>query len=472
MSEALLSDELARGGIAALAAALRRGETTSRALTAAAIARAEATQPRHNAFVEIFADRALAQAGALDREAAAGRWRGPLHGIPLAHKDCFERPDAVMTVGSAVIEPQPGAALAGALARLTEAGAVDLGRLHLSEMVAGPTGQNPHLGDCRNAWDEARISGGSSSGSAVAVANGSVPGALGSDTGGSIRLPASMNGLFGLKPTYGRVTRAGCFPRAFSLDCVGPMTRTAEDAALMLQALAGPDPRDPTALDLAVPDYAARLADGGAGSRLAVLDEAGECDADVAAAFDTLRRAAAEAFGDVRTRHMPQLPLCYVLGDAVSKTETATLHGAWMAERPERYSQAVFSRTEPGLHLPATRYLEALALRGRVLETVLEESFAGVDVLMLPTTPLMVPTREEADMEAGDRVFGVVSALTRLTRPFSYLGLPVLSIPVGRDRHGMPIGAQLIGRPFAEARLLAVGARLSALAGWRPAIAP
>lgn len=459
-------------GIAALAAALRRGDATSRGLTEAAIAKAEAAQPRHNAFVEIFTERALKQADALDREAAAGRWRGPLHGIPLAHKDCLERPDAVMTVGSAVIDPKPGAAPAGVLQRLDEAGAVDLGRLHLSEFVAGPTGQNPHLGDCRNPWDRDRVSGGSSSGSAVAVANGSIVGSLGSDTGGSIRLPAAMNGLFGLKPTYGRVTRAGCFPRAFSLDCIGPMTRSAEDAALILQAVAGADERDPSTSDIAVPDYMARLATGADGSRLSVLEDVGDCDPDVTRAMGDLIRVAADAYGDPVPRGMKQLPACYAMGDVVSKVEASTLHAAWMAERPDRYSRAVFTRTEPGLHILASRYLETLALRGRVLQAVLDETFAGVDVLMLPTTPLVVPTREEADMEGGERVFAVVSALTRLTRPFSFLGLPVLNIPIGRDRNGMPIGAQLVGRPFAEARLLAVGARLSALVGWQPAIAP
>lgn len=458
-------------GIAELATALRRGETTSRALTEAAISRVQATQPRHNAFVEIFVERALKQADELDREAVAGRWRGALHGIPLAHKDCLERPDAVMTVGSAVIDPRPGSAPAGVLQRLNDAGAVDLGRLHLSEFVAGPTGQNPHLGDCRNPWDPDRVSGGSSSGSAVAVANGSVVGSLGSDTGGSIRVPAAMNGLFGLKPTYGRVTRAGCFPRAFSLDCIGPMTRSAEDAALILQAVAGVDDRDPSTSNIAVPDYMARIASGADGSRLGVLHDVGDCDPDVNHAFGDLIRAAAASYGDPAPRGMKHLPACYAMGDLISKVEASALHAAWMAERPDRYSRAVFTRTEPGLHILASRYLETLALRGRMLQAFLDETFAGIDVLMLPTIPLVVPTRDEADMEGGDRVFAVVSAISRLTRPFSFLGLPVLSIPIGCDRNGMPIGAQLVGRPFAEARLLAVGARLSALAGWQPSIA-
>jgi len=233
--------------IAQVATALHEGAFSSEALTEAALDRARDRQPTLNAFIALRADEALAQARACDLERARGQWRGPLHGIPLAHKDCFERESAPMTVGSRVLDAQPGRRTATVLGRLAAAGAVDLGPLQLNEMVAGPTGQNPHFGDCGNSADPSRISGGSSSGSGTAVGAGLVFGSLGSDTGGSIRLPGSMNGLFALKPTYGRVSRAGCFPRAFSLDCVGPLARTAEDCALLLQAVAGADPADPSA---------------------------------------------------------------------------------------------------------------------------------------------------------------------------------------------------------------------------------
>ena len=445
---------------------IRDGSVTSRALTEAAIRRAHAAQPATNAFVAILADRALAEADARDAERRSGRLRGPLHGIPLAHKDCLERRGEPMRVGSAVTDETPGTRDATVLARLSAAGAVDLGRLHLNEMVAGPTGQNPALGDCRNAWDTARVSGGSSSGSAVAVATGAVFGAMGSDTGGSTRLPASMNGLFGVKPTYGRVSRAGVFPRAFSLDCVGPIARTAQDCAILPGAIAGVDAADPSTLDAPVPDYAARRATAAAGSRIAVLLDEGRQHPDIAAAFAALRAAAADAFGPIGMRHFPLLETCYALGDVISKVEAATLHGSWMAARGHLYSQAVYSRTEPGLHLPATRYLEALLLRAKVLARFLAETMADADVLLCPTTPVPVPTRAEADMEAGERVFPVVAELTRLTRPFSYLGVPVVTMPIGLDGNGMPIGAQLIGRPLGEARLLAVADRLAARVGW------
>ena len=453
--------------LAEVAAAIRRGEVTSVAVTEAAIARAQAAQGETNAFVEIMADRALAQAARLDAERNAGTLRGPLHGVPLAHKDCFERDGAAMGVGSKLLANAPvSTGTATALLRLEAAGAIDLGRLNMNEFVAGPTGQNPHLGDCRNAWDASRISGGSSSGSGSAVASGAVFGALGSDTGGSIRLPAAMQGLFGLKPTYGRVSRAGCFPRAHSLDCVGPMTRTALDAALMLCALAGADPRDPTSLDAPVPDYAARIATAADGSRLVAIEDAGAMEPDIAARIDDLLRVAADLFGDVPRRAFPRFRDIDALGDVLSKVEASTLHGHWMATRGQDYSTAVHSRTEPGLHIPAQRYLEALALRGRMLEEFLATVMRDADALICPAIPIATPTRAEADMEGAGRVFPVVAALTRLTRPFSYLGLPVLTVPIGLDRNGMPVGAQLVGRPFGEARLLSLGARLADALGW------
>ncbi|MBV7484633.1 amidase [Bordetella sp. BOR01] len=453
--------------IAQAAARLRRGETSAVALAEAALQRARATQPTHNAFLALMADRALAQARELDREAAAGRWRGPLHGIPMAHKDCFDRTGLTMTVGGRVNDAAPATQDATVLARLRDAGAVDLGALNLNEMVCGPTGQNPHHGDCANAWDAARIAGGSSSGSAVAVAQGSAYASLGSDTGGSIRLPAAMNGLFGLKPTYGRVSRAGSFPRAFSLDAIGPLARTAGDCALLLGAISGHDPRDPSSLNAPVPDYAAALQAGWARShRVGVLRLDPPCDPGIDAVFRGFTDALARHYDVDPAIAWPQIEPCYALGDVISKVEAATLHSNWMRTRGDAYSQAVFSRTEPGLHVPAVRYLEALALRARVLQDFLDGPMRGVDVLVCPTVPLPVPLRTEADMEKPGAVFGVVAAITRLTRAFSYLGVPVLTMPIGLDANGMPVGAQLIARPLGEARLLALAHALSQHIGW------
>ena len=449
--------------LAETARALRQRETTAERLTEQALERARDTQPTLNSFIEIWADQALAQARDCDREIGAGRYRGALHGIPLAHKDCFQQAGHVMTVGSHATPPEVATRNAAAIERLNAAGAVNLGKLNLNEMVAGPTGQNPYYGDCANALDPSRISGGSSSGSGASVAAGIAFASLGSDTGGSIRLPASAHGLFGLKPTYGRVSRRGSFPRAFSLDCIGPLARTAEDCALVLRAIAGWDRQDPSSLNAPVPDYAAALSHAADGSRLGVLDLGAlpPCDPQVAAAFEQFVARAARHFGAAARASFPQLETCYAMGDVISKVEAATLHGAWMRDTPERYSQAVYSRTEPGLHLPAARYLETLQARASLLRAMLDGPLAQVDILMCPTIPIPIPLRTEADTEAKGSVFSVVPSLTRLTRPFSYLGLPVLTMPMGRDAAGMPMGVQLIGRPLAEARLLSFAHRLS-----------
>jgi len=454
------------GGYLTLAAAARRlaaGEITSEQLTEQALARAVACQPTTNAFIEIWADRAMEQARAADVSRASGKVVSPLNGIPLAHKDCFEIQGYAATIGSrarpAVVALHNGRAIQ----KLNDLGAVTLGVLNMNEMVAGPTGQNPIFGDCCNALDPARISGGSSSGSGSAVASGVVFASLGSDTGGSIRIPASVQGLFGLKPTYGRISREGCFPRAFSLDCPGPLARTAEDCALLLEAVAGYDEQEPSTLNAAVPLYSALLDSAAEHSRVAVMRLPAQ-DAsrpEIASVFDDFVSRVARTFGSVREVDFPQLSTCYAMGDILSKVEAATLHAQWMRTRPEAYSQAVYSRTEPGLHVPAARYLEALMVRATILREFLAGTMGEADILLCPTIPVPVPLRVDADMEKKGSVFNVVTEITRLTRPFSYLGLPVLSMPIGTDLNGMPVGAQVIGKPLAEARLLSFAHQMS-----------
>ena len=458
--------DILEASITEVGARLRRKELSAEQLTRHALDRAVQTQPMLNAFIDIWADSAIAQAKQLDLEAASGKWRGPLHGIPLAHKDCFERQGLPMTVGSKVTGTDLGRVTATALQRLNEAGAVDLGPLNMNEMVAGPTGQNPHFGDCRNSWDLDRISGGSSSGSGAAVGAGVIYGALASDTGGSTRLPASMNGLFGLKGTYGRVSRAGCFPRAFSLDCVGPIARSAQDCAVLLQVLAGWDPRDASSLEAPVPNYLSVLETAGRASRWAVLEGIAPYHPDITRGFESFIEVIQTRYGQVGRVQSNHIGTCYAMADVFSKVEAATLHGHWMRERRDLYSQAVFSRTEPGLHVPAVRYLEALQMRAKILHEFLHGTMQDLDVLICPTMPIPVPTHEEADVETPGKVFGVVTALTPLVRPFNYLGLPSLTMPIGVDHAGMPIGAQLVGRPFAEARLLSVAHQLSKDIAW------
>jgi aspartyl-tRNA(Asn)/glutamyl-tRNA(Gln) amidotransferase subunit A len=475
LTGALESQGVGRGSdplswtIPQMAAALQAQDLSVTELTQLAVGRARAVQDVHRPFIELQAEAALVRAHTLDQELASGRWRGLLHGIPLAHKDCFERLGRAPTVGSRATDLPVPEQDAAALARLERAGTVDLGPLNLNEMVAGPTGHNPHFGDCCNALDPQRIGGGSSSGSGVAVALGVVAASLGSDTGGSIRIPAAVNGVVGLKPTYGRVSRAGCFPRAFSLDCIGPLARDVDSCQAVFDAIAGPDPADPSSLvqpGATGPEQAAGDPGqtGAVPTRLGLLQGWGTLAADVGAAFSAFLDRCDRSFGPLaQTGDVVMEPL-YALGDTISKVEAAALHGQWMAQHAEDYSRAVYSRTEPGFHLPAVRYLEAIALRARLLDRFLTAAFSQADVLVYPCVPVPVPLRTEADMEQGSAVFSVVPQLTRLTRPFSYLGLPVLVIPIGLDGHGMPVAAQLVGKPFGEDRLFDVARRLMAAA--------
>ncbi|MDN3986771.1 amidase [Zwartia vadi] len=435
---------------------LRAGKVTCTELTQTAVKRAFETQPALNAFLEIWADQALEIARLRDKELQAGHDRGLLHGIPLAHKDCFNIIGHSATIGSKARMAAPSVDNARVIDLLESKGSINIGSLNLSEMVAGPTGQNPIFGDCCNALDPQRISGGSSSGSGSAVASGAVFGSMGSDTGGSIRIPASVNGLYGLKPTYGRISRAGCFPRAYSVDCPGPLARSAADCAVLLQSVAGHDPDDPSTLSVEVPDYLGLLEVAGLKSRVAILSfgEGERYDPHINQVFEKFVNQVRSQFGEVGQVNFPEVRRCNALSEVISKVEAAAVHGQWMRKNPQAYSQAVFTRTETGLHIPAVRYMESLIFRLDILESFIREQLHDIDLLICPTIPIPTPLRSEIDLERPEVTLNTVVSLTRLTRPFNYLGLPALTMPIGRDQHGMPVGAQVIGRPLAEARIL------------------
>ena len=447
------------------AEALRAGAVSSAELTEAALRRAEAWQPRINAFIRIEGEQAMDAARASDARRARGEARGPLDGVPMAHKDMFDRAGELATGGSLILRDRRASETSTVAARLEAAGAVWLGGLNMAEFAANPVGLNPHYGHCRNPWNPDYITGGSSSGSGAAVAAGIVAAALGSDTGGSIRLPASACGVVGLKPTHGRVSLVGVLPRAFSLDTVGPLATTAADCGLLLRAIAGVDERDGGTIDVPVPAMGEMTADA-TGMTVAVLTGV----EGVAPALRARHEASLQVFADngvqLVERSMDWIGDLYGLADTIAKSEAATQHGRWMRERPEDYSRFVFSRTEAGFHIPATRYIEALALRGRLLMRFVSEVLAGVDALFLPVTPVAVPTIAAVDTVDGAAIATIIGGLTRLTRPFSYLGVPALSVPCGPDEAGLPVGFQLVGRPFAEAALLRLAGQYQRAAAW------
>ena len=462
-----MSDEIYKWSLTQAAERLRSREISSVELTRACLARAESVNSTLNCFISIEAHDALAAAKRADAEIAKGEFRSPLHGVPLAHKDMFYRAGKVCTGGSKIRRDFVPTADSAIARRLDAAGAVWLGTLNMSEFAANPAGHNVHYGHCRNPWDPESITGGSSSGSGSAVAARACFGSIGSDTGGSVRLPAAICGVVGLKPTYGRVSRHGALPRSWSLDAIGPLARTVEDCALLAAAISGRDPLDSTSADLPVPDYAALLRKRAGRTRIGVPsnfffeDVHPSVRSRLEAALQTLK---ALGFEIVEVT-VPDQQRLYTVSDALGKSEAATMHARWIRERPQDYSLFVRSRMEAGFHVPAMRYLEACALRGRILSDFMRV-FDKADVLFTPVLPIEVPKLAETEVGTPADVLRVIVALTRCTRNTNYLGLPGLSVPCGFSANGMPTAFQLVGRPFSEGRLLRVAHEYEGATDW------
>ena len=456
------NDDIALETLSAIADAIAARRVTSVQATEACLARIEAWQPRTNAFLRLHADKALSHARAMDAEIAAGKRRGPLHGVPMAHKDLYYRKGELSTAGSAIRRDWRAPVTATVLDKLDAAGVVELGFLNMAEFAAGPTGHNLHHGHCRNPWDTTRVTGGSSSGSGASVAARMVFGSLGSDTGGSIRLPASACGVVGMKATYGRVSRFGAAARSWSLDHVGPLTRTVRDNARMLTVLAGSDPNDSTTSEKPVPDYEATIEGGVAGLRIGIAlpnDGPAPLDGQVSAAVQAAANVLGRIGAKIAVAKLPDFTALYRAAEVIVKCEAAAMHRPWMERQPEAYANQVRTRQEAGFFIPATQYIDALRLRAHFVTEFLQTAMDGVDGVLLPAIPFPIPTIEETDVEkkGGPATLAMVGSFTGLTRPFNTLGLPALSVPCGFDTNGAPIGLQLIGRPFDEALLYRIG---------------
>ena len=445
--------------LTAVAQAIAQKRVSSREVTQSCLHRIERWQPRLNAFMAIEAAEALAAADAADAALAKGNRSGALHGVPLAHKDMYYDAGKVVTCGSKIRRDFVATTTSTALQRLKDAGTVRLGSLQMVEFAYGPTGHNAHYGAVRNPWNVDHITGGSSSGSGSAVAARLTFAALGSDTGGSIRMPAHFCGVTGLKTTVGRISRAGAMPLSQSLDTVGPLARTVEDCALLMGLMAGADPQDPTAANLPVPDYIAAIKGSIKGIRIGVPTAfyVDDLDAEVARVLDetiaTLQREGAEIV-QVELPDQRQLTAACQLVLAV---EAAAFHKRWMIERPQDYGPQVLMRLQNGLAISGVSYLEAMRWRGPALAAHVAAT-SGVDAVIAPVAPVPAPTIAESDVGNSPDAEAVIQRLTRFTRPVNYLGLPSLAIPSGFTRGGLPVGMQLIGRPFAEATLLRAGA--------------
>jgi aspartyl-tRNA(Asn)/glutamyl-tRNA(Gln) amidotransferase subunit A len=454
-----MSVEPALMSLTSVAKALAEKRFSSREATQSCLERIERWQPRLNAFVAVEAEAALAAADAADAALAKGQSRGALHGVPLAHKDMYYDAGKVVTCGSKIRRDFVATTTSTALQRLKDAGTIRLGSLQMAEFAYGPTGHNAHFGPVHNPWAVDHITGGSSSGSGAAVAARLTFAALGSDTGGSIRMPAHFCGVTGLKTTVGRVSRAGAMPLSQSLDTVGPLARTAEDCALLLGLMAGADPQDSTAVAGPLPDYMAATNGSLKGLRIGVPAAfyVDDLDAEVARILDETVAVFKREGAEIVRIELPDQRQLSSASQMVLAVEAAAFHKRWMIERPQDYGPQVLMRLHNGLAIPGVSYLEALRWRGPALSAHLA-AVAGVDAFVVPVSPIAAPTIAESDVGNSPDAEAVIQRLTRFTRPINYLGLPSLAIPTGFTRSGLPVGMQLVGRSFDEAMLLRIGA--------------
>jgi aspartyl-tRNA(Asn)/glutamyl-tRNA(Gln) amidotransferase subunit A len=454
--------------LVSLAEAIRAKKISATEATQGYLDRIARLDPEIHSFITVDADGALGAARALDADAAAGRWRGPLHGVPLAYKDLCHIAGLPSSCGTKTPEYFTSPRECTAVVRLRDAGAITLGKLNMSELALGPFGDNAHHGDVQNPWRRGHVSGGSSSGSGAAVAAGFAAGTLGSDTGGSIRLPAAVCGIVGLKPTYGRVSRAGAMPLSWSLDHLGPMTRTVRDAALMLAIVAGHDPHDATTSHRRVPDYVAALDTPVRGLRVGVPENyyfdglAPDVDAAVREAIRAL-----EALGaSTRPVRVPDPTVQSGISNVLARAESAVIHERVVRERPHELQPAVRARLEIGFQIPAHDYLQAGRLRAQLARQFVAGVFADVDVLIAATIPEAAPALADAKAGSADDVVARMGRFSRLTRPFNGLGLPALSVPCGFSADGRPLAFQIVGRPFAEATVLRLGHAYQRVTDW------
>jgi aspartyl-tRNA(Asn)/glutamyl-tRNA(Gln) amidotransferase subunit A len=459
-----------RATLTETASAIGRGEVSSRDVVEACLDRIRRLNPRLNPFVEVDAAGARAAADTADRHQKAGKPLGPLHGVPLAHKDMYYRAGRVSACGSKLRSDFRPSYTATALDRLERAGAIEIGRLVMVEFAMGPHGYNQNYPFCRNPWNPDYIPCGSSSGSGVSVGGRMVYGSLGSDTGGSIRCPAAVSGVVGLLPTYGRVSRRCAMPMSFSLDCVGPLARTARDCARLLGVIAGEDLEDASSLSTPVPDYEAELDSAAQLPRIGIAG--GYFDEGL---HPEVRKAVDDAAAELRrvgfTIAEVSVPSELVrevaeLHPLVMKAEGAANHLDTMRERQEDYTFEVGHRLHAGFFIPAANYIRALKLRGQYLRAFAQAVFSEIDVLVTPVLSIPVPTIAETSGKKGKDYLDMVVALTRNTKVVNYFGLPAVSVPCGFTSNGMPTAFQLIGRPLAEAALLRVADRYQAATGW------
>ena len=434
---------------------VRQREISPVEIIEAHLSRIEKTEPSLNSFITLLPEQALAAARQAERDIGAGRYRGPLHGIPVGLKDLFNTGGVRTTSGSRIYDNYVPAQDCTVAARFREAGAILLGKLNMHQFAYGPTGENPDYGHMHNPWNPERVSGGSSGGSGSAAAAGQCTITTGSDTGGSIRIPAALCGIVGLKPTYGRVSRHGLTPLAWSMDHPGPMVRTVEDAAISMNIIAGYDPQDVASADIPVPDYTAALTGDVQGLRIGLPRQYFDAPLD-----PEVRQSVNDAVGqleslgaEIRDVDFPEFNDAAAISTTMLMAEATACFRELLASDGGRMYEPVRLRLEAGLFISAADYLRAQQGRA-VFDRAARRLLEDVDLLAGPSEPVTAPPILQQLVLAGEQEIGTVAALTQYTRPYNITGFPAISVPCGFSSEGLPIGLQLAGRPFDEETVL------------------
>jgi aspartyl-tRNA(Asn)/glutamyl-tRNA(Gln) amidotransferase subunit A len=447
--------------ISELALRLRRKEISPVEIASACLEKIERLNPSLNSFVTVMTDSALSEAQAAEAEILRGGWRGPLHGVPVALKDLIDTAGVRTTAASALYKDRIPAQDAEVVRRLRQAGAVIIGKNNLHEFAYGGSSLVSYFGEVHNPWDADRIAGGSSGGSATAVAAGLACAAIGTDTAGSVREPAALCGCVGLKPTYGRVSSRGVIPLSPSLDHVGPLASTVADAAIVLQAIAGYDPADVASADVPAADYAGALDKGAERLRVGVPRAYfyGDLDPEVASAMEHALRGIQTLVAEIK-----EVDLDVPTDRTLQAAESYRIHAENVARNPELYQPETLRRIRTGEKITAAEYARHRRELGEARKSI-GAVFTDVDVLVTPTTPTPAPriTELRADPEA---LRPTELKLLRNTRPFNVWGLPVISVPCGFTQNGLPIGLQIAGPHWREDLVLRLAHAYEQATAW------
>ncbi|ETW92432.1 MAG: hypothetical protein ETSY1_43645 [Candidatus Entotheonella factor] len=452
----MANDELCSQPISELAGLIARREISPVDLTHAYLDRIERANASLNAFITVTSEQARQDAKSAEAEIVRHGPRSPLHGIPLAHKDIVATKNIKTTCGSKVLENYVPDYDATVIKRLHAAGALQLGKLNMHEFAT--LVPSPHFGPVHNPWQHGYNPGGSSSGSGAAVAAGLCAGALGTDTGGSIRIPAAYCGIVGLKATHGRVSLHGVMPLAWSLDHIGPMTRTVKDAALMLQALAGYDPSDPSSQEVPVDDYLTSLNGDIRGLRLGVLTHffPDATDPEVRQAFEAAIDVFAGLGASIIDVSPPDLETAWHTVQTIMNGEANVWHESYLRNQGDDYAPQVRKFLERGQPTLATDYIKAQQAKSRLRQEMLT-ACADVDALLTPGALTLPQPLGIRSVMIENREVPLLRAIVSATSPFNLTGQPALTLPCGRSLSGLPMALQIVGKPFDEATVLRIG---------------